>query len=113
MQLLTSILRTLVPSLWGSFITWLILLLPALTPLQDQLLGLANVLLPIITAVIVAAWYAFWRWFEPRLPDWLTRAVLGSAKVPVYAGKHVEGSQVPNINPEQHLTADIGERPSE
>jgi len=55
MNLLTSILRTLIPSLWGSFITWLILLLPALAPLQVRLLGMANVLLPIITAVIVAA----------------------------------------------------------
>jgi len=112
-MLLTSILRTLVPSLWGSFITWLILLLPALAPLQEQLLGLANVLLPIITAVIVAAWYAFWRWLEPRLPDWVTRAVLGSSKTPVYPGRHAGGSQVPNINPELHPAADTGEQSRE
>lgn len=100
-MLLTSILRTLVPALWGSVITWLIGLLPALAPLEGDLLGLANIFLPIITAVIIGAWYAFWRWLEPRLPDWLTRAVLGSAKTPVYEGKHVAGATVINmmINP--------------
>jgi hypothetical protein len=50
------------------------------------------------------------RWLEPRLPDWLTRAVLGSAKTPVYPGKHEAGSQVPTVNPEHHLTADTGEQ---
>ena len=88
MQLLTSILRTLVPALWGSLIAWLIGALPIRAPLEADLLGLANIMLPIITAVIIGAWYAFWRWLEPRLPDWLTRAVLGSAKTPHYAGKH-------------------------
>lgn len=88
MNLLTSILRTLVPALWGAVIAWLIGLIPALAPLQEQLLGLADIAVPILTAVIIGAWYAFWRWFEPRLPDWLTRAVLGSAKTPAYDGKH-------------------------
>jgi len=86
--MLTAILRTVVPALWGSVIAWLVGVLPILAPLQDDLLGLADVALPVITAVIIGAWYAFWRWLEPRLPDWLTRAVLGSAKTPVYEGKH-------------------------
>lgn len=84
----TSILRTIVPALWGSLIAWLIGVLPILAPLEADLLGLADILLPIITAVIIAGWYAFWRWLEPKLPDWLTRAVLGSAKTPTYQGKH-------------------------
>ena len=88
--MLTSILRTLVPALWGSGIAWLIGVLPILAPLEADLRGLADVLLPIITAVIIGAWYAFWRWAEPRLPDWLTVAVLGSAKTPTYSsnGRH-------------------------
>lgn len=86
--MLTAILRTVVPALWGSLIAWLIGVLPILAPLEADLRGLADILLPIITAVIIGAWYAFWRWLEPRLPDWLTRAVLGSAKTPVYAAKH-------------------------
>ena len=87
-MLLTSILRTLVPALWGSLVAWLIGIVPLLEPLQAHLLGLSDVILPVLTAVIIAAWYAFWRWLEPRLPDWLTRAVLGSASAPIYEGKH-------------------------
>ena len=84
----TSILRTIVPALWGSLIAWLIGVLPILAPLETDLNGLADIILPVLTAVIIGAWYAFWRWLEPRLPDWLTRAVLGSAKAPTYEGKH-------------------------
>lgn len=101
--MLTSLLRTVVPYVWGLVVTWLITLLPVLAPLEDQLLGLATIALPILAAVISAAWYAFWRWLEPRLPDWLTRAVLGSAKAPIYA-KHLAGSQVPDVNTEANFT---------
>lgn len=86
--MLTALLRTIVPALWGSLVAWLIGVLPVLAPLEGQLAGLAEILLPIVTAVIIGAWYAFWRWLQPRLPDWLVRAVLGSAKTPVYLGKH-------------------------
>jgi hypothetical protein len=87
-MILTALLRTLVPALWGSLIAWLIGVLPILAPLETDLNGLADIILPVLTAVIIGAWYAFWRWLEPRLPDWLTRAVLGSAKTPVYPAKH-------------------------
>lgn len=97
-MLLTSILRTVVPALWGSVIAWLIGVLPILAPLQSDLLGLADIVLPIITAVIIGAWYSLWRWLEPRLPAWLTIAVLGSAKTPVYPGNKITGSQVPEVN---------------
>jgi hypothetical protein len=99
MQLLTSILRTLIPSLWGSLITWAVGIAPALAPFADQLNGLGVLLVPIVTALIVGAWYAFWRWLEPHLPDWVTRAVLGSAKTPVYPAVPVTGSQTPAVNP--------------
>lgn len=108
--MLTSLLRTIVPYVWGLVVTWLITLLPVLAPLQDQLLGLATIALPILAAVLSAAWYAFWRWLEPRLPDWLTRAVLGSAKAPVYPGKHADAA------PEAERTTntyDTLERPRE
>lgn len=98
-QILTGLLRTIVPSLWGSCIAWLIGVLPTLAPLQGQLTGLADLALPVITAVIIGAWYALWRWLQPRLPDWLVRAVLGSAKTPVYPTATVTGSQIPNVNP--------------
>ena len=112
-QLVTGVLRTIVPALWGSVITWAVGIVPALAPLQGQLNSLADLALPVITALIIGAWYAFWRWFEPRLPDWLTRAVLGSAQAPTYPGNPVTGSQVQNVNPTQHLTAGTSERSHE
>lgn len=105
--MITSILRTVVPVLWGSLIGWLLGLLPALEPLREPLLGYGNVLATILAAVLIAAWYTFWRWLEPKLPDWLTRAVLGSAKAPVYfpAGSAVTpaGAFVVDSDAPKHL----------
>lgn len=105
-QLITGLIRTVVPALWGSLIAWLIGVAPLLSPLEGQLRGVAEILLPIITAVIIGAWYAFWRWLEPRLPDWLTRAVLGSIKTPVYPAAPVTGPQRPDVNPAPPSTPD-------
>lgn len=88
MQTLTLLLRILVPSLWGGLVAWLIGIVPVLAPVQAHLLGLADIILPIITAVIIAGWVALWHWAQKWLPDWLTRAVLGSAKTAVYVPKH-------------------------
>ena len=96
--MITSILRTIVPALWGSIIAWVLSIVPALEPLREQLLSLGDLAAPIIGAVIIAAWYAFWRWLEPRLPDWLTRSVLGSAKEPSYEPLAVLASQVYDVN---------------
>lgn len=84
-MILTALLRTVVPAAWGAFIAWVVGLLPILAPLQGELTGLSQVILPVVTALIIGAWYAFWRWLQPRLPDWAVRAVLGSAKTPSYA----------------------------
>lgn len=83
--ILLSFLRTVVSYIWGLVITWLITVLPVLQPLENDLLSLGTLALPVVAAVISAAWYAFWRWLEPRLPDWLTAALLGSAKTPTYS----------------------------
>lgn len=82
--MLTPILRTIVPALWGSLIGWALALLPILEPLRADLLAYGDLAVPIITAILIGAWYAIWRWLEPRLPDWLTRILLGSAKTPSY-----------------------------
>lgn len=82
--LLISLLRTFVSWVWALFIGWLLLVLPIFQPFEESLLALPALVLPTLIAVIAAAWYAFWRWIEPKLPDWLTRALLGSAKAPVY-----------------------------
>lgn len=109
----TSILRTIVPALWGSFIGWAIGLLPALEPHREALLEYGTPLSAIIAAVLIAAWYAFWRWLEPRLPDWLTRAVLGSAKTPVYEGKHEAVAGHITIEDAGGIIYDSRERPKE
>ncbi|NVM97841.1 hypothetical protein [Arthrobacter sp. SDTb3-6] len=82
--MLTPILRTIVPALWGSFIGWALALLPILEPLRGQLLAYGDLAVPVISAVIIGAWYALWKWLEPKLPGWLTRILLGSAKTPTY-----------------------------
>lgn len=93
--MLTSILRTLVPSLWGSFIGWVLAVVPVLEPLRADLIAYGDLAVPVISAVLIGGWYALWRWLEPRLPDWLTRILLGSAKAPVYveSGTNAAGDQ--------------------
>lgn len=83
-MLLTSILRTVVPAIWGSAVSWLLSVVPALEPLREILLEQAEFLIPILSGLIIGGWYAFWRWLEPKLPDWATRVLLGSSKAPVY-----------------------------
>jgi hypothetical protein len=95
--LAVSLLRTVVSSAWVLFIGWLIVTVPAFQPLEAQLLEVPELVLPIIVSVAAAAWYALWRWVEPKLPAWLTRALLGSSKAPVYPA--ITGSQVPGVNP--------------
>lgn len=82
--MLTSILRTIVPALWGSFIGWLLGLVPLLEPLREQLLSYGDLAVPVIAGILIGAWYTFWRWLEPRLPDWVKVIVLGSSHAPVY-----------------------------
>jgi hypothetical protein len=72
--MLSALLRTVVPALWGSVIAWPIGVLPILAPLKADLAGLSDIIQAVITAVIIAGWYALWRWLEPRLPEWFTRA---------------------------------------
>ncbi|WP_102158662.1 hypothetical protein [Zhihengliuella halotolerans] len=83
--MLTSILRTVIPTLWGGFIVWLIGAMPVLAPLKADLLAYGDLLVPFLASLIIGAWYALWRWAEPRMPAWLVRIFLGSAQAPVYA----------------------------
>jgi len=95
--MLTSILRTLVPALWGSFIGWVLAVVPVLEPLRADLIQYGDLAIPVISAVLIGAWYALWRWLEPRLPDWLTRILLGSAKRPVYEPDRWVGIRVDSV----------------
>jgi hypothetical protein len=95
----TSVIRTLVPVLWGALITYLITLVPAVAQLVDP----ANVagLGPAVAAVLAAAWYALMRKIEPGLPAWLTVIVLGSNKTPTYA------APLPAVTPPGPVTGTV------
>lgn len=92
--MITSILRTLVPALWALLIGKALVLVPALEPLRADLLAYGDWLAVFLSVALIGAWYAFWRWLEPRLPDWLTRAVLGSAKAPTYLTENTVPGEV-------------------
>lgn len=115
--MLTSILRTLVPALWGSFIGWVLAVVPILEPLRADLIQYGDLAVPVITAVLIGAWYAFWRWLEPRLPDWLTRILLGSAKQPTYWNENTisgDADQNPAASgPADYVAADPVNFPTE
>jgi hypothetical protein len=74
----TSVIRTIVPVLWGALITYLITLVPAVAHVVDP----ANVVG--LGPAVAAAWYALMRKIEPKLPAWLTVIVLGSNSQPTY-----------------------------
>lgn len=84
-DLLTGWVRTIVPTVWAAVVAWAVSLgLPE--EFADELNGLAGTLL---VPLVLAAVYALIRWVEPRLPDWLSRFLTGSAKTPTYTeGKH-------------------------
>ncbi|GGM65290.1 hypothetical protein GCM10012275_39800 [Longimycelium tulufanense] len=74
-------LRTVIPTLWTTLLIYLASLGAPdwlLTPL-----GRAGEL--VVVPIIMGAVYPLMRAIEPRLPDWLTRILLGSATPPSYA----------------------------
>ncbi|RZU61728.1 hypothetical protein [Zhihengliuella halotolerans] len=95
--MLTSILRTVIPTLWGGLITWLVGALPVLAPLKADLLEYGDLLVPVLASIIIGTWYALWRWAEPRLPAWLVRILLGSARSPSYDGALPSGSDLSSL----------------
>ena len=76
-----SLLRTVVPVAWGSLIAWLLTVISLPAPVSGFLTAQTD----LVVVVAIAAWYAGFRWLEPRLPAWLTRIVLGSNQTPSYA----------------------------
>ena len=84
-----SYLRTAVPIAWGSLVSvllgWLAPHLPGeLGPLLVEALG-GEATVTLVVGLAIAGWYAVWRLLESRIPDWLTRIVLGSSAAPVYS----------------------------
>ena len=96
-----SLLRTFVPTAWGAVIGFLLPYLPWLPePVAAWLASEAVV--AFVVGLAIVAWYAVWRWAEPKVPAWLVRLVLGSSKTPSYAGASIDGATV--RRPHQRLT---------
>lgn len=76
-----ALLRTVVPLGWGFAASWLIGLgVPA-----GVLDAAHSVVISAGTAVLSTAWYAAWRWLQPRIPPWLVAVALGYPAAPTYA----------------------------
>lgn len=98
-DLMTSWLRTTVPTLWGASITAALAAIGPRLPdwLADPLgaaLGSETTTL-LVTVTAVAGWHGVWRRLESRVPRWLARAALGSSRPPTYAQRGSPGSQAP------------------
>jgi hypothetical protein len=78
-----SVIRTVLPGAWAALVLLLVKL--GLPDTAAAWLSSNAVVEKITEVVALAAVYAFVRWVEPRIPDWLTRILLGSATAPSYS----------------------------
>jgi len=96
-DLVTSWLRTTVPTIWGATVTAILAAagphLPAWAagPLASALGDESTALLVTVTAV--AVWHAAWRRVEAHVPRWVARAALGSPRRPTYTQPAPDGQQ--------------------
>lgn len=79
---LRSWLRTVLPGAWSVLVLWLVSL--GLPQSFADWLNSDAVVTQVVQVAAGAVVYAFLRWVEPVLPDWLTRIFMGSAKQPQY-----------------------------
>lgn len=79
---LRSWLRTVLPGAWSVLVLWLVSL--GLPQSFADWLNSDVVVTQVVQVASAAVVYAFLRWVEPHLPDWLTRVFMGSAKQPQY-----------------------------
>lgn len=79
-----SIVRTVMPGVWAVIVLQLAKL--GLPESWVDWLSTNAVAVKVTDVVALGVVYAFVRWVEPHLPDWLTRVLLGSAKPPTYEG---------------------------
>lgn len=74
-----SVLRTVVPVLWGYVITWVATLSPVISSALER-----EAVYAAVVAAVTAVWYALFRRIERFIPAWLTRLILGANSAPVY-----------------------------
>ncbi|HEV2782053.1 MAG TPA: hypothetical protein VGX25_21900, partial [Actinophytocola sp.] len=71
------------PAAWAALVVFLVKQF-GLPPAAEAWLSSAPVVDAVTNLAALAAVYAFVRWIEPRIPDWATRLLLGSARPPTY-----------------------------
>lgn len=84
---LRSVVRTLLPGAWSVLVLWLASI--GLPQSFTDWLGSDQVVTQVVQMVSLAVVYGFVRWVEPRMPDWLTRLLLGSVKPPTYTQREM------------------------
>lgn len=82
---LRSILRTVLPGVWAVVVLQLAKL--GLPQSWVDWLSSGGVTEKVTDVAALLAVYAFVRFVEPKLPDWLTRILLGSAQAPTYGAR--------------------------
>lgn len=83
-DLILSRLRTIVPILWGSAVTWLVAQFGWFPASAADWLQSTEVVL-FVSGLVAIAWHWLFTKVEPHLPPWLTRLVLGSNSTPTYS----------------------------
>ena len=80
-----------------------------LEPLRETLMEQSDVIVIALQGAIIGAWYTFSRWLEPKLPDWLSRILMGSASQPTYDKPELD-QEVIHDEPEsdQEVTYGLG-----
>lgn len=77
---LIALLRTVIPGLWASVVTWAVSLGVPETA-TDTLLRLGEI---VLYPLILGAVYEGIQWLQPRVPTWLAVLLGGSSKTPTY-----------------------------
>ena len=80
---LRSFIRTVMPGAWSALIVFLVKQF-GLPAAAGEWLSSSAVVEAVTNVAALAVVYAFVRWVEPRLPDSVTRILLGSATPPTY-----------------------------
>lgn len=88
-----SWIRTAVPAGWAFLVTLLLEWWTGAPTEIAEALG-SPVVIGAVVWVVLAVWYAFWRWLEPKLPTWLNILAFGLDKQPTYDGENTIPGEV-------------------
>lgn len=93
---LTSVIRTVIPTLWGTVLAWFVsvgVLDQAAADGPGQAVG------GFLVTIAVGVYYIAARWIETQqwAPPWLVGILLGRPAAPVYAGRAPAGDSSPRI----------------